>query len=162
MSISIARIGRPHGTRGEVTLVTEHAALFTPGAEFDTDRGTTLRVRSARPYRDRGLVVGFDGVEDRDSAEGLRSTVLTVSERPALEPGEWWTSDLVGLRAVSADGAALGEVVDVVTGGAQDRLVVATPAGEQVEVPFVSEMADDPEAGMIVLRPPEGLFPPPG
>jgi hypothetical protein len=37
--------------------------------------------------------------------------------------------------------------------------VVATPTGEEVQVPFVEEIVGDPEGGRIVIDAPQGLFP---
>jgi len=157
----VGRVGRPHGVRGEVTVL---PAGDDPG---NFRRGTVLRagerdleVRSARPYRDRGLIVGFAGIDDRNTAEGLRGTLLTgeAARRRHLEHGEFWSSSLVGLEAVTPGGAVLGQVTRVVVGTLQDRLVVSTPSGAEVEVPFVEEIVADPAEGRIVIDPPEGLF----
>jgi len=158
----VGRVGRPHGVRGEVTVLLESD---DPG---DFDSGAILRagerdleVRSARPYRDRGLIVAFAGVTDRNAAEALRGVVLTgdAADRRSLEEGEFWSSSLVGLEAVTPAGASLGTVTEVLVGGLQDRLVVSTPSGEEVLVPFVGEIVGDPEDGCIVIDAPEGLFP---
>ena len=76
----VGRVGRPHGVRGEVTVL---PAGDDPG---DFGRGTILRagerdlkVRSARPYRDRGLIVAFAGIRNRNEAETLRGVLLTKS-----------------------------------------------------------------------------------
>lgn len=120
-----------------------------------------LEVASARPYRDRGLIVAFRGIQDRNAAEALRGAVLTreAGLRRALAEGEFWSSSLLGLEAVTPAGVVLGRVSDVRVGRLQDRLVVTTPAGDEVEVPFVGEMVGDPAGGRIVVDPPEGLFP---
>lgn len=148
--------------RGEVTV------LLESGDQGDFGRGTVLRagdgdleVRSARPYRDRGLIVGFAGIVDRNQAETLRGMALTrdAAERRPLDEGEFWASSLVGLEAVSPAGVVLGRVAEVITGGFQDRLVVVTPSGEEVQVPFVEEIVGDPQDGYLVIDAPEGLFP---
>ncbi len=135
-------------------------ADFRPGSALRAgDRD--VEVRSARPYRDRGLIVAFAMIHDRNSAETLRGLVLTrdAAERRSLDDGEFWSSSLVGLEAVTPAGAVLGRVSEVIAGGFQDRLVVATPSGEEVQVPFVEEIVGDPEGGRIVIDAPEGLFP---
>jgi len=160
--VVVGRVGRPHGVRGEVTVL---PAGDDPG---DYGRGTILRagerdleVRSARPYRDRGLIVAFTGLRDRNEAETLRGALLTraAAERRAPAEGEFWSSSLVGLEAVTLGGTVLGRVSDVVVGALQDRLVITTPRGQEVEVPFVEGMVADPAGGRIVIDPPEGLFP---
>jgi 16S rRNA processing protein RimM len=148
--------------RGEVTVL--------PAADDRGDfrRGAVLRagerdleVRSARPHRDRGLIVGFAGIDDRNTAEGLRGALLTgeTTGRRHLEHGEFWSAALVGLPAVNPAGAVLGQVSRVVVGAFQDRLVITTPSGAEVEVPFVEEIVADPGEGRIVIDPPAGLFP---
>lgn len=132
---------------------------FLPGSEFLDGDGRRFVVSSARPYRDRGLVVAFEGVTDRAAAEALRGTLLLFDpdRLPVLEEGAFWTSDLVGLEAVRPDGTSLGMVAGVVP-GPQDRLVVETPGGQRVEVPFVDDLVGDPGDGRIVVDPPAGLF----
>jgi 16S rRNA processing protein RimM len=118
-------------------------------------------VGRSRRYRDRGLIVGFAGIEDRNTAETLRGSLLTrcAEGRRALAEGEYRSPSLLGLEAVTPDGKRLGEVTQVLTGRFQDRLVVATPSGEEVQVPFVAELVGDPAAGRVVIDAPEGLFP---
>ena len=160
--LPVGRIGKPFGVRGEVTFVAASpgSSQFAPGARFLTDSGVELVVRSARPYRDRGFIIGFAGVGRRDMAEQLRGAVLTIdaSERPDLDSDEYWTDDLVGLQAVDPAGEVLGTVVSVDFGTAQDRLVVRTAGGQDVLVPFVGDIVGDPIDGRIVIDAPAGLF----
>ena len=67
----------------------------------------------------------------------------------------WYRHELVGLRALSVSGEELGEVTDLEPGVAQDRLVVTTPEGDDVAVPFVEVLvpAIDPEAGTVTVAP---------
>ncbi len=133
---------------------------FRPGTVVLTEADRRLVVSSMRPYRDRGLIVAFEGILDRPQAETLRGSSLTVAsdDRRSLEAGEWWPEDLVGLEVVNAVGVTLGTVEDVVVGSFQDRLLVSTPGGRLVEVPFVDEFVGDPSDGRIVVTPPPGLF----
>ena len=157
----MGRIGRPHGVRGEVTVLPDTAddRRFAAGSHLLTSEGFTLVVRAARPYRDKGLVVAFEGVPDRSAAEELRGLdlMVTADDRRALATGEWWVDDLVGLAAVSPTGEPLGEITGVELGTGQDRLVVATPRGD-VLVPFVEQIVSDPADGKVVIDAPEGLF----
>ena len=160
--IRLGRIGRPHGVRGEVTVVleTDDRSRFAPGSRLVSTEGTEFVVAGAHPYRDRGLVVAFEGVSDRTTAETLRGTVLwgDAADRRSLEPGEFWPDDLTGLVAVAPDGGVLGTVSGIDFGVGQDRLVVITPTGSTVLVPFVSALVGDPQDGKIEIRDPGGLF----
>jgi 16S rRNA processing protein RimM len=160
--IRLGRIGRPHGVRGEVTVVpeTDDRSRFATGSRLVSTEGREFVVADSHPYRDRGLVVAFVGVADRNTAETLRGTVLwgEAADRQSLEPGEFWPDDLAGLVAVAPDGAILGRVSGVDFGVSQDRLVVITPGGSTVLVPFVSALVGDPQDGKIEIRDPGGLF----
>ena len=167
MDLVVGRIGKPHGVSGEVTVdvrTDDPDARFATGSSLRTDpaeRGP-LTVAAVHP-RSGGLVLAFEGVGSREAAEALRGTVLVVdsAELPAIEePDEWYDHQLVGLAAVDAAGAPLGEVAEVVHAPASDLLVVRDADGREHLVPFVRELvpAVDVPGGRVVIDPPEGLF----
>jgi len=123
---------------------------FDPGATvWIKDRPHI--VRAVRRV-DRGFQVAFDGIDDREAAEEIRGAEVMVEGRRELEEGEFWPADLVGLEARTAEGARLGEVVGVVAGLAQDRLVV-DGEGSTFEVPFVNVLVPvvDLERGYLEI-----------
>jgi 16S rRNA processing protein RimM len=143
--------------RGDVTVVPEDPRWFAAGSVLWSG-DTRFVVAASQPYRDKGLTVRFEGVADRVAAEALRGTELEIDPTEAdLGEGEYWPADLIGLAAVAPSGDPLGEVVDVAY-GPQDRLVVETPAGHRVEVPFMDGLVGDPADGRIVIDAPAGLF----
>ena len=163
----VARIGRAHGLRGEVSIEVRTDApeqRFVPGAVFGTepaDRGP-LTLTSAR---DHGgvLLLAFEQVGDRSGAEQLRGTLLLVAAEASDEPDAWYEEELVGLRVEDPHGVRLGELVRLETGGAQDLLVVRPAGGgEHVRVPFVSALVPlvDVPGGRLVVDPPGGMFTP--
>ena len=105
----------------------------------------------------------FAEVPGRTAAEALRGTRLLVDTdaEEETEDDSWYAHELIGMRALHADGRILGEVTGLEEGVAQDRLVVRTPGGDDVAVPFVEEIvpAIDEEAGTVTIDPPGGLFP---
>jgi 16S rRNA processing protein RimM len=160
--IAVGRIGKPHGLHGEITLLpdTDDLVRFAVGSSFVTDTGRTLVVGSVKPYRDKGLLLHFEGVRSRVEAENLRGLSLTVdpATRRDLDDDEFWPDDLAGLEAVTPDGSVLGVVDRIEFGPGQDRLVVKTMLGVEVEVPFVSAIVGDPIGGQIIIDAPDGLF----
>lgn len=163
----VARVGRAHGLRGEVSaeVRTDVPQLrFVDGARFTTDpaeRGP-LTLSSAREHNGV-LLLTFEGVDDRTAAEALRDTLLLVQTEGSDEPDAWYDDELVGLRAELADGTRLGDVVGLLTGGAQDLLEVlpeGAPRRSTVLVPFVTNLVPvvDVPGGRVVLDPPGGMF----
>ncbi|MEU5989659.1 ribosome maturation factor RimM [Spirillospora sp. NPDC047418] len=161
----VGRVGRPHGVRGEVTIdvrTDEPDTRFAAGAEIATDPGAAgpLTIERIRWHSGR-LLVRFAGVGDRDAAEELRGTWLVVDPGdipPSADPDDFHDQELVGLAVVTADGAAVGEVAEVLHHG-QDLLVVRGPGGEKL-VPFVAALVPevDVPGGRLVIDPPPGLL----
>lgn len=172
--VVVARIGKPHGIRGELTLelrtdeperrfaVGERLLVRAPRAASGLP--STLTVRTARWHQDR-LLVGFEEVADRNAAETVRNCVLAVAvapqDRPA-DPEEFYDHQLVGLAVHPDDGERVGEVVDVLHSGAQDVLVVRRDDGREAMVPFVSALvpAVDLDAGRLIVADRPGLLDP--
>jgi 16S rRNA processing protein RimM len=168
----VARVGRPHGLRGEVTVrlhTDDPASRFAPGATvFAGDRALT--VASARDHNGT-LLLGFDQVADRSAAEALRGALLEaeVTDETTAQAAEsaespdddgWYHHELVGLRAVDPAGGVLGTVAAVVHLPAQDLLEITRPDGARRLVPFVTAIVPTVEvdAGYLVIDAPAGLL----
>jgi 16S rRNA processing protein RimM len=165
MQLVVGQIVRPHGIRGEVVVqvtTDDPAARFAAGSELATTGPQSLRIEAVRPHQGR-LIVAFEGVLDRDAAEGLRGIRLCVDSTEIDEPDdpdEFHDFQLLGLAVVDVDGAQLGEVVRVDHGPAADLLVVRLTDGREALVPFVRAIVPtvDLPAGRVVLTPPPGLL----
>ncbi|QSB17424.1 ribosome maturation factor RimM [Natronosporangium hydrolyticum] len=170
--LTIGRIVRPHGVRGEVVVevatdepTQRYAVGAVLGAKPPTDTvvaPATLRVAGARPHQGR-LIVAFEGVADRDAAERLRGVLLRVEsgELPApVDPEEFLDHQLEGLAVVTVAGESVGTVLRVDHAPAADLLVVSRPAGGTALVPFVTAIVPevDLDGGRLVVDPPAGLL----
>lgn len=81
MQVLVARIGRPHGLKGEVTVqvhTDSPGERFVVGARFATEPAGELTLRSVRVHKSI-LLLGFEEAADRDAAEALRGTKLFVA-----------------------------------------------------------------------------------
>jgi 16S rRNA processing protein RimM len=167
VQLVVGRIGRAHGVKGEVAVevrTDDPDSRFAIGSSLRTDpaeRGPLTVVRS-RPHSGRLLVL-FEGVADRDAAESLRGTLLTVDSadsRPLDDPDEFYDHELMGLEVVTLDGSPVGEVTDVLHPPGPDLLVVGREDGGEVLVPFVRDIVPtvDVPAGRLVVDPPPGLL----
>jgi len=130
MQLVVGRITRPHGVRGEVSVevrTDEPDSRFAVGSVLATDPAEAgpLAVASARWHAGR-LLVGFEGIADRNQAETLRGVWLTVDSADAGssdDPDEFHDHELIGLAVVTVSGEPVGRVTDVRHFG-QDLLVI--------------------------------------
>lgn len=141
--VTLAAVAGAHGIGGEVRLklfaegldsLKRHKQLFAGG-----------RVLTLKSVRGGGQpVVRFAEIGDRNAAEALRGQLLTVprSALPALEEGEYYHTDLIGLPCVDGEGQPLGTVVAVENFGAGDLLEIEKPDGKRGLVPFRPGIAD--------------------
>lgn len=164
-SVKVGYIRRAHGIKGAVIVrvLGNEDDQYVAGRVLlsDDSHHPELTVDRAHPHKD-GLLVEFQEVADRNLAEALAGTSLHIlaAERRELDPDEFWPEQLLGLPVCDPDQNRLGEVVDLISGGSQDRLVVA--AGDAtVEVPFVKAIVTtvDLDTGIVVVDAPAGLFP---
>jgi 16S rRNA processing protein RimM len=164
--VTVGRIGRPHGIRGDVVVgvrTDEPELRFARGSRLDTDPVAVgpLTVAASR-WHSGELLVRFEGVSDRDAAADLRGTWLTVDSAtlaPPEDPDEFRDADLVGLTVRTIDGTEVGTVDDVFHSG-QDVLLIKSSDGRDIMVPFVKALVPDVNipAGVLTIDPPTGLL----
>lgn len=161
----VARIGKPHGLKGEVTVRVHTDApeeRFVVGASFRTDpaaRGP-LTLRTHRLHNGIHLLA-FDEATDRTAAEQLRGTQpLVDAQDDADEDDAWYADDLIGLTVVDPQGRELGTVAELHDRPAQDLLEVRLVGGATGYVPFVEQIVPevDIDGGRIVVDAPPGLL----
>ncbi len=164
--ITVGRIGRPRGVRGESFVepwTDDPGERFAVGSVLSTDPAEAGPLTVAEMSLAGGrLVVRFESVEGRERADQLRGVRLLIdpAQRPVLDdPDEFYDSDLVGLRAATLDGTELGPVRDVLHAGGADYLLLDV-AGHERLVPFVRAIVRhvDVAAGTVRIDAPEGLF----
>ncbi|GAA4776720.1 ribosome maturation factor RimM [Novosphingobium ginsenosidimutans] len=150
--VTLAAIVGAHGVTGEVRL-----KLFGEGVEslqrFRAFNDSALTLSKLRDDGKGGAVARFAEVTDRNAAEALRGTLLTVprSALPPLDEGEYYHADLLGLPAVSTDGTDLGEVIAVENYGAGDVLEIKRPTGKRFMVPMRIEAVPEWDAARVVI-----------
>ncbi len=126
----VGLIRKAQGIRGEVViepLTDKPDVIFASGSRVfaGTSNGDlaivrdvkgeketpTLTVAGSKPFKN-GLIVQFEELQDRDSAELWRGRYLLApfSELPPLQKDEVYLHDLMGMAVVSMTGERIGEV----------------------------------------------------
>lgn len=167
MQLVVARIGRAHGVKGEVTVevrTDEPELRLAPGAVLATDPAPAgpLTIETGRVHSGR-LLLRFEGVRDRNAAEALRNTLLIAEIDPDELPegeDEYYDHQLIDLDVVTKDGAEVGRITEISHLPSQDLFVVEGPDGGEVLIPFVAEIVTeiDLEEQRAVIDPPPGLI----
>ncbi|HEY0410956.1 MAG TPA: ribosome maturation factor RimM, partial [Candidatus Dormibacteraeota bacterium] len=102
------------------------------------------------------LLLTLEGVSSREAADALRDAYLCVEAGDARPLGadEWFVHQLVGLRAVTVEGAPVGVVEDVEEYAAHEVLVIRDGA-ELRRLPMVRAFVErvDLASGVVVVRP---------
>lgn len=161
--VTIARVVKAHGRRGEVVTVPVRGlpSLIEPSMEVALVPPLLRRDRFHRvvsvqemPEGDR---VALSGLQGRNDAEEVVGTYVLVraSDLPTLEE-EPQGYGALGATVVDAHAGELGEVVEVIPGVEYGTLRVSGPKGE-VLIPLVDEFitgVDD----VISVELPAGLI----
>ncbi|KOU32135.1 16S rRNA processing protein RimM [Streptomyces sp. WM6368] len=163
----VARIGRAHGIKGEVTVevrTDEPELRLSPGAVLKTEPATVgpLTIETGRVHSGR-LMLRFAGVKDRTGAEALRNTLLIAEVDPSELPeeeDEYYDHQLMDLDVVLEDGTEIGRITEISHLPSQDLFIVERPDGSEVMIPFVEEIVAeiDLEEQRCVITPPPGLI----
>ncbi|RDE06270.1 ribosome maturation factor RimM [Sphingomonas aracearum] len=148
--IVLAVVIGAHGIGGEVRLKV-FAEDFSAFGAFNNGALTLSSLREGS----NGAIARFAEVRDRNAAEALRGTELTVARDalPGLEDGEYYHADLIGLPVVLTTGEAIGRVVLVENFGAGDVLEIERDAGGRFMVPMRPEAVPEWSAERLVVEP---------
>lgn len=172
--LEIGKIVGAHGLEGEVKVYPDSdfpERFEQPGRRwlrFPKSPATVKEIglTKGRMVSSKGLyVVKFANINHRDQAEALKGAILLVqgSDRPTLDAGEYYVSDLVGLQVIEQSTQTLiGSVVSIANAG-NDLLEIqlTDPSAPTVLIPFVPAIVPvvDIDNQTIEISPPKGLIP---
>lgn len=167
--VAVAVLGKTRGNRGEITAwalsskperyrALEEVYLFGPAGSPAVGATPPRFEVESTWFHQETLIFKFRGVDTISDAERLSGLEVRVpmSQRTALDPGEFFQSDLVGCDVVDRrTGESLGRVSDWQDSGGPGLLVVEG----NLLIPFVRAICVeiDPAAKRIAVELPEGL-----
>jgi 16S rRNA processing protein RimM len=164
--VTVGRVVRPHGIRGQVVVAPETdfaSERFRAGAVVNVARdGRTeaLNVTAGREHDGR-WIVGFEQVASIEAAETLRGLELRIpaADVRAPGPGAYYVHDLVGCRVITMAGDLVGTVGYVRLDAGTALLEVTSKKGE-ILVPLAEDICRriDIAGKTIVIDAPEGLI----
>ena len=169
--VQVGFVFRPHGMDGELKIdpsSTDDPArfealsfVFLGARPHRVTKHAIASVRYQQTKRGVTVILGLEGIDDRDAAEAVSKFKVFATEE-ALELGddELFAHELVGWTVVTEDDTVLGTVANLMEMPAQDTFVVRTPEDEQKMIPAVEDfiLAIDEEKEQVVVRPIDGLM----
>lgn len=156
--LEIGYLGKAHGLAGELRLTLHHP----DGDALDSVERLVVRqqgryhelvLESIRGGTGSPALVAFEGVASRNEAELLKGATVFVyrADLPALEPGEYYLSDLVGAIVVAPDGE-VGKVVELALYPTVDSVVIRDAEGTRWEQPLVQPWIESVDVASKVIR----------
>lgn len=169
--VQVGFVFRPHGMDGELKIdpsSTDDPARFEElpfvflGAQpHRVTKHAIASVRYQQTKRGVTVILGLEGIDDRDDAEAVAKFKVFATEE-ALELGddELFAHELVGWDVVTEDEMVLGTVANLMEMPAQEMFVIRTPEDEEKMIPAVQDfiLALDEEEERVVVRPIDGLM----
>lgn len=163
--ISIGKITGVHGLHGNLKVhsYAESIDIFEQGTDVCVRSAagveTNYIIRGAQPYK-KGVLLSFEHISDRTSAEDLVGSDLLISSThlPELDDDEFYWFEIIGLKVYSEDGGYLGTVRSIIPTGSNDVYVVKKK-GSEVLIPALESviLSIDTDAQKMIVDLPEGL-----
>ncbi len=153
----IGRLGAPFGIQGWVKL----QSYTRPESNITNYQQWTIRTKQGwrsvtvdniKPQK-QGYIVKIAGIDDRDAAANLTHCEIAIdsSTLPSLEPGEYYWSELIGLKVVTENQVELGTITEMIETGSNDVMVIENT--QRHLVPYLDEIITkvDLKAGTMVI-----------
>lgn len=128
--VVVGKIAALYGVRGWVKVFShtdprDNILRYQPWLVNISGAWQTLEHAEGRIHQ-QGIVARLDGYDDRDSASALLGCEIAVrpEQLAVLSRGEYYWSELIGLKVVTTEGVSLGVVEKLLETGSNDVLVV--------------------------------------
>ncbi len=160
--VLIARVAGAFGVKGEVRIAAfgdDPKALLTYRDLKRQDGSLAFTLLSGRAAKGE-LIAKTEPVIVKEAIDALRGLDLYVdrSQLPPPDEDEFYLTDLIGLRAETPDGEALGVVIAVQNFCAGDILEIEPQAGTAFYLPFTRDAVPEVRLAdglIIAVRPNE-------
>jgi 16S rRNA processing protein RimM len=152
----VGKIRRPHGVKGELIMEvhTDFPERLVAGVIVYV--GESHRPLSIHSLRSNGntVLISFDAYHDPESAGALRNQLVFVraDDRPALDEGEYYHHQLLGMNVISDQEQQLGKLVEILSTGANDVYVIQPEAGPEILLPALESVILQIDLDQGVMR----------
>ena len=148
MRLKVGKIVNTHSLKGEVKVISStdfEEQRFKKGSELLITRGTQVVkevvVESYRTHKNN-LLVKFVGIDTIEEAEKFKNLQIKIDSDNIgeLEENEFYFHEIIGCEVFDENSKSLGEVVEILTPGANDVWVIKAENGKEILIPYIEDV----------------------
>ena len=153
--IPIAKFGKTYGLKGEITLVSFSNPIknILNYQSFFNQKGE--QVLLTLNFKNKKIIGKISQKESVNDVKDLVNTIIyiRIKDLPALQDGEFYWDELIGLNVIDKKGLTLGKVHKIENHGATDLIFIQTES-EELIIPYVDEFIEDvsPSKNLITVN----------
>ncbi|WP_179395560.1 ribosome maturation factor RimM [Lacticaseibacillus absianus] len=142
----VGKIVNTHGIKGELKIVpiTDFPEQrFAKGSKLVIEAAPNVDVEVAHVRQQKGLyLLSLKGYDDINLVLPFKGHLLSVRETDlqALDDGEYYYHDIIGLTVIDQTGATLGQVTEILAPGPNDVWVIPRPGQPDILLPFLNSV----------------------
>jgi 16S rRNA processing protein RimM len=128
--VVVGRFGRPHGIKGFVTVhsFTEPRDNILHYTDWHVNLNNTwqpVKLLCVESHN-KAIIAQIEGYAERELVARLTNAEIAIQKEQlaALESGEYYWHQLIGMSVINQKGESFGKVTEVMPTGANDVLVV--------------------------------------
>ena len=148
MRLKVGKIVNTHSLKGEVKVISStdfEEERFKKGSKLLITRGNQLiREVVVQSYRNHKnfLLVKFEGIDSVEEAEKLKNLQIKIDsdEVGELEENEFYFHQIIGCEVFDENYRNLGEIIDILTPGANDVWVIKGEEGKEILIPYIEDV----------------------
>ena len=168
MRLKVGKIVNTHSLKGEVKVISStdfEEQRFEKGSELLITRGNQVIkevvVEGYRTHKNN-LLVKFVGIDTIEEAEKLKNLQIKIDSENIgeLEENEFYFHEIIGCEVFDENGKSLGEIIEILTPGANDVWVIKGQNGKEILIPYIEDVVKkiDIENKKIDIEVMEGLI----
>jgi 16S rRNA processing protein RimM len=166
---NVGKIVNTHGIKGELKVLAtsdfaemrlKKGATITAFSPDGAER-QTLEIQSVRIHKNMFLLM-FEGIQNMNDAERLKQWTVKIERNQLhrLPDGEYYFHEIIGCKVVTEDDESLGEIITVLTPGANHVWVVQMPNKKEILLPVIDDVILNVDIAekLVTVRLMEGLI----
>lgn len=155
----VGKIVNTHGVKGEVRVIriTDFEERFYPGNKlYIVQKGQTpvaVTIEKHRIHKQFDLLT-FEEFDNIANVEQFKDSLLKIaeSELTPLAKGEYYYHEIIGCTVETEQGDMIGEIVSVLSPGANDVWVVQTEDKKEVLIPYINDVVKQVDIHQKIVR----------